>query len=250
MGSRLTGRAWYDPARVNIRNLRPPRTSGPAAGPAGGPDPRRGLVGLVDDDPQILRALGRLLRTAGYEVLPFASAEECLGGLDGLEPDCLLVDLALPGLDGLGLQRALVEREVASEVVFLTGHGDVPSSVQAFKHGALDFLEKPVEGDRLLAALDQAIARQAERRREGADLQRLRAAYETLTLREQEVLEEVVHGRLNKQVAGRLAIAEGTVKVHRRQVMRKMGADSLAELVRRAARLGIPAGGGVAPRSG
>jgi FixJ family two-component response regulator len=201
-----------------------------------------GVVGVVDDDPALCRALERLLRAKGYRVLPFATAEDCLSALDetGAEPDCLLVDLALPGLDGLGLQYELAERHLEIEVVFLTGHGDVPSSVEALKHGAVDFLEKPVDGERLLGALGEAVERRAVRRREREELAGIRARLDTLTPREKEVCELVVAGLLNKQVAGRLEITEGTVKVHRGKVMFKMQADSLAELVRMVSRLGIP----------
>lgn len=198
------------------------------------------VVGLVDDDPSMSKALQRLLRTEGYEVHAFTTAEECLSALEEFEPDCLLVDLDLPGLDGLGLQRALVERDIELEVVFLTGYGDVPSSVEALKSGAVDFLEKPVDRKRLLAALDVAIERHVAWHREHETYDILSAALGSLTPREREVLEEVVSGRLNKQIARRLGITEGTVKVHRRRVMRKMKAASLADLVRMASRLGIP----------
>jgi FixJ family two-component response regulator len=201
----------------------------------------RVTVGIVEDDPSVLRSLERLLRVAGYRVLPFSSAEECLARLGETQPDCLLLDLNLPGLDGLALQKTLAERHPAIGVVFLTGHGDVPSSVAALKRGAADFLEKPVDDQRLLAALGEAVGRAAAQRAELDEVKELDAVYGALTPREQEILSEVVSGRLNKQIALRLGIAEGTVKVHRGQVMRKMGADSLADLVRMASRLGLGA---------
>ena len=196
-------------------------------------------VGIVEDDPSVLRSLERLLRVAGYRVLPFSSAEECLARLGETQPDCLVLDLNLPGADGLALQRTLAERQPGIGVVFLTGHGDVSSSVAALKSGAADFLEKPVSDQLLLEALGEAVGRTAARRAELAEVKRLDTVYGDLTPREQDILREVVAGRPNKQIAMRLGITEGTVKVHRGQVMRKMGADSLADLVRMASRLGI-----------
>lgn len=196
-------------------------------------------VALVDDDEGLRRALERLLRAEGYDVIAYTSAEECLGQVEQACPDCLLLDLQLPGLSGLALQDLLAENGEGTEIVFLTAYGDVPSSVKALKGGAVDFLEKPVEEDRLLASLGKAIERSAARRRDRKELEAIAAAFDSLTPREQEVLREVVSGRLNKQIAGRLGIAEGTVKVHRGQVMRKMRASSLAALVRMASRLGI-----------
>lgn len=196
-------------------------------------------VALVDDDEGVRRALERLLRAEGYDVIAYTSAEECLGQVEQACPDCLLLDLQLPGLSGLALQDLLAENGEGTEIVFLTAYGDVPSSVKALKGGAVDFLEKPVEEDRLLASLGKAIERSAARRRDRKELEAIAAAFDSLTPREQEVLREVVSGRLNKQIAGRLGIAEGTVKVHRGQVMRKMRASSLAALVRMASRLGI-----------
>jgi FixJ family two-component response regulator len=198
------------------------------------------VVYVVDDDEGMRTALCRLLEAAGYEARPYASAGDFLlaEAIDG--PGCVLLDLKLPGPSGLDLQEALAKREDALPVVFLTGHGDVPSSVRALKAGASDFLTKPVEREPLLAAVDKALAEDAVRRAERAEQRALQERYETLTPREREVMAHVVAGRLNKQIAAEIGAAERTVKAHRAQAMEKMQVDSLADLVRAASRLGLP----------
>lgn len=200
-----------------------------------------GTVFLVDDDEALRRATARLLVAHGFDVRAFASAEEFVTAFDPEASGCLLLDMRMPGQSGLDLQRSLVERGAALPIVFLTGHADVPTSVHAMKRGAIDFLEKPVREEQLVEALGRALARDAELRTERAELARLRRRYEELTPREREVLAEVVAGQLNKQAANALGIAERTVKLHRARVLEKMRAESLADLVRMATRLGIGA---------
>lgn len=203
----------------------------------------RSTVFLVDDDDGLRRATARLLTSYGFEVCAFASAEEFLAAFDARAPGCLLLDLRMPGTSGLQLQEALAQRGAAPPIVFLTGHADVPASVMAMKRGAIDFLEKPVKEDELVAALERALELDAKRRGEREELEVLQGRYAALTPREREVLAEMIAGQLNKQAAFSLGIAERTVKLHRSRVMEKMGADSLPELVRMAGRLGLrPAG--------
>ena len=196
-------------------------------------------VFVVDDDPAVLKGICRLLRSAGLEALPFSSPQEFLARVDLETEGCAVLDLAMPGLDGLTLQRELSRRGSGIPVVFLTGHGDVPTSVQALKNGAADFLTKPVEDAVLLQAVRAALDADRTWRAARRDLAEIRRRLETLTPREREVLEGVVSGRLNKQVGSELGITEKTVKVHRGRVMEKMGASSLADLVRLAERAGI-----------
>ena len=193
-------------------------------------------VYVVDDEPAVRKGLWRLLRSAGYEVSTFASAEDFLQGLEPEAAGCAILDVAMPGLDGLALQRTLADRGAALPVLFLTGRGDVPASVKAMKAGATDFLTKPVDEDVLLEALRRALERGKAERESRRRLVEARERLEALTPREREVLEGVVAGRLNKQIAGDLGIAEKTVKVHRGRVMEKLGASSVAELVRLADR--------------
>jgi FixJ family two-component response regulator len=199
----------------------------------------RGTVHLVDDDEALRRATVRLLSSCGFEVRAFGSADEFLQAYDPSAPGCLLLDMRMPGRSGIELQEHLIERGCVPQTVFLTGHGDVPTSVRAMKSGAIDFLEKPVQEEALVAALERAIARDEEDRRARADLSVLKTRYESLTSREREVLVEIVAGQLNKQAARSLGIAERTVKLHRSRVLEKMRAPSLAELVRMAERLGL-----------
>lgn len=195
------------------------------------------VVFLVDDDEQLLRALGRLLRQHGFTTAAFASAEAFLREQDVSQPGCLVLDVNLPGLDGLALQRRLTERGASRPVIFLTGHGDIPASVQAIKAGAVDFLTKPVAGETLLAAVREALALDAQARREASSDALLRQRAASLTAREREVLQMLAAGKLNKQIAAELAIAEATVKFHRSRLMQRMQAHTVAELMHFAARL-------------
>ncbi len=207
------------------------------------------LVYIVDDDETVRAALQRLLRSVGLETAVFPSAREFLFHARPERPGCLVLDVRMPEMSGLDLQQVMREAGIELPVIFLTGHGDVPMSVRAMKAGAADFLQKPVLEQDLLDAVHRAIARDRARRSERADTEEIRARYGTLTPREREVLAHVVGGALNKQIAGRLGTVEKTIKVHRARVMEKMGAESVAELVRLAARLGI-AGPGDPDRSG
>jgi FixJ family two-component response regulator len=197
------------------------------------------IVFVVDDDASVREALERLIRSAGLRVEAFASAEEFLKRPRADAPSCLVLDVRLPDLSGLDLQRRMVDANNEIPIVFITGHGDIPTTVRAMKAGAVQFLTKPlVEGD-VLESIRDAIARDRTVRQQHAETSELRARFASLTPREEEVMEWVVSGLLNKQIAGELGISEETVKVHRGHVMRKMGADSLAELVRMSERLGI-----------
>lgn len=199
------------------------------------------IVYVVDDDASVREALSSLLRSSGFEVMSFASAEEFLAHRVDERASCLVLDVRLPGLSGLELQRDLAQRERTPPVVFITGHGDVPMSVRAMKAGAVEFLQKPFSDEELLGSIRAALQRdrgQSARRRE---VFQLRRRYETLTAREREVLAPIARGLLNKQVAAALGISEITVKVHRRHVMQKMGARSLPEIVRMVEKLGLDA---------
>ena len=201
--------------------------------------PPKETVFVVDDDPIMRRSLSRLLRAAGFEAAAFDSPEDFLRVVPSDSSGCAILDVAMPGLDGLALQRELSSRGSDLSIVFLTGHGDIPKTVQAMRSGAADFLAKPVEEDVLLAAVRRALdTNRAGRkaREESADIERRLG---TLTPREREVLELVVTGRLNKQIAAELGIAERTVKIHRSRVMEKMKAGSLADLVRLADRVRV-----------
>jgi FixJ family two-component response regulator len=196
-------------------------------------------VFLVDDDQALCIATTRLLAACGFTVRSFHSTESFLAQFDPKEPGCLLLDLRMPGQSGLELQQLLADRKVEIPIVFLTGHADVPTSVYAMKHGAVDFLQKPASEDDLVAALERALERDNAQRKDSAEHHALRTRYEKLTPREREVLAEIVAGQRNKQAAYSLGIAERTVKLHRSRVLEKMGADSLADLVRMAEHLGI-----------
>lgn len=187
---------------------------------------------VVDDDPAVRKSLARLLRSAAIDALTFASPEEFLAHVPTDAAGCLILDIQLPGLDGLALQRELAARASDLPIIFLTGHGDVPRSVEAMKRGASDFLTKPVEDEILLRAVRLALEADRRGRNTRAEASEIRRRLESLTPREREVMEGVVAGRLNKQIGGDLGISEKTVKVHRGRVMEKMGAASIAELVR------------------
>jgi len=203
------------------------------------PQPELPVIAIVDDDPSVREGLSSLIRSAGLKVETFTSAQEFLARPDTDAASCLVLDLQLPGLSGLDLQKRMAEVGLEIPIVFLTGHGNIPASVQAMKAGAVEFLTKPFDDEELLRAIQEAIDRDRHTRKQHADLRELRERYESLTAREQEVMQQVVSGRLNKQIAAELNITEFTVKIHRGRVMRKMHADSLADLVRMAENLGI-----------
>lgn len=204
------------------------------------PDPTVPTVYLVDDEPAVLSALSRLLRSHGWPVQPYGSARALLDALPGSAIGCAVMDLAMPEMDGMALQRALVERGSLLGVVFLTGHGDLGTGVRAMKSGAVDFLSKPLDESQLVAAVSAAVDRSVAAgalARQRADVL---ARVAMLTPREREVMQRVVTGALNKQIAADLGTVEKTIKVHRARVMEKMRARSLAELVRLADLAGLP----------
>ena len=189
-------------------------------------------VFLVDDDRSVLRAIGRLVRSAGWNVATFGSAQEFLDRQDPDAPGCLVLDLSMPGLNGLELQQALARAGHRLPIIFLTGHGDIPMSVRAMKSGALDFLSKPCADEELLSAIRLALSRDQQFRLERAEVRALAERFATLTPREHQVMLGVVAGQLNKQIAADLGTVEKTIKVHRARVMEKLGVTSVADLVR------------------
>src|SRR5262249_6230779 len=196
------------------------------------------IVFIVDDDPSMREALTRLLGTVGLRAEAFKTPQEFLKTKRPDAPSCLVLDVRLPGLSGLDLQRELANTDPPIQIVFITAHGDIPMTVQALKAGAVDFLTKPFRDEQLLDAVRQAINRDRAVRRQWADLAELRRRYESLTQREREVM-PLVTGLLNKQIAAQLHTSEATVKAHRAQLMRKMEADSVAQLVRIAEELSL-----------
>ena len=194
-------------------------------------------VFLVDDDPGVLKALTRLLRVAGHTVRAFASPQDFLAGHDPAVPGCAVFDVAMPGLDGLQLQAALTSGGIDRPVIFITGVGDIPTSVRAMKAGAVDFLTKPLDHRQLLAAVARAADMDAAARHRHSELASLRQRLATLTPREREVFGHVVAGRLNKQIAHELGTVEKTIKVHRGRMMSKLGVRTVADLVRLAAQV-------------
>jgi len=196
-------------------------------------------VFVVDDEPAVRKALSRLLRAAGFEVFEFASSEEFLRRLPPDAAGCATLDVHMPGLDGLDVQRELAARGISLPIIFLTGRGDVPKSVRAMKDGAVDFLTKPVDAEQLIRSVRQALDADRAGRAVRTEVVEIRRRLGTLTERERQVLDGVIAGRLNKQIGGTLGITEKTVKVHRGRVMEKMGVDSLAALVHVAQRAGI-----------
>jgi len=205
-------------------------------------------VFVVDDDASVRRALTRLLTATGYQTEDFASAEEFLACGHFDTPGCILLDVLMPGLNGLELQQALATAECQLPIVFITGHGDIPMTVRAMKAGAADFLPKPCNAEELLKIIAQALTKSRREQNERTEIVEIRHRLSNLTPREHEVLCHVIAGQLNKQIAADLGIAEKTIKIHRARVMEKMGTRSLAELVGMAARIGISASQGARPR--
>lgn len=197
------------------------------------------IVFVVDDDPSVRRSTERLIRSIGLEVQVFASARDFLKTPRPEKPACLILDLRLPGLNGMDLQQQLTESGIHIPIIFITGHGDIPTSVRAMKAGAVEFLTKPFRRRNLLDAVRAAIDRDRTARQERSEIKVLRQHYEQLTPREREVLPLVAAGLFNKEVAGKLTTTERTIKFHRAHIMRKMCVASLAELVRLVEKLGI-----------
>src|SRR5438477_12696364 len=194
--------------------------------------PPNSLVFAIDDDASVRKGLARLLRSAGYKSEFFKLASDFLTRPPHSGPSCVIVDVQMPGLNGIELQEDLIRRHREEQLVFITGHGDIPMCAQAMKAGAVDFLRKPFRGDELLQCVQNALVRSAVQRRHSTEKNRARRLLGLLTLREFEVMQLVITGMLNKQIAGEMGTAEKTVKVHRGRVMEKLGVASVAELVR------------------
>jgi FixJ family two-component response regulator len=200
------------------------------------------VVLVIDDDAGLRDALSSLFRSVGLQVKTYASAAEFLQSKLPDGPSCMVLDVRLPGLSGLDFQAELAKANIRIPIVFMTGHGDIPMTVRAMKAGAVEFLPKPFRDQDMLDAVQTGLEIDRDRRRHAADLSKLRVSFETLTPREQEIMALVTAGLMNKQIAGEIGVSEVTVKLHRGNVMRKMGAKSLAELVRMADALGIRGG--------
>jgi FixJ family two-component response regulator len=199
----------------------------------------KSLVFVIDDDASVRKGLTRLLRSSGYEPETFASASDFLARPSHSGPSCVIVDVQMPGINGMDLQETLIQRRREEQLVFITGHGDIPMCAQAMKAGAVDFLSKPFRSDELLQCVHDALIRSAKQRRSSAEKNNARRLLDLLTPREFEVMELVITGLLNKQIAGELGLAEKTIKVHRGRMMHKLGVTSVAELVRLIQRAGI-----------
>ena len=200
----------------------------------------KSIVFVVDDDASVREALKSLIRSVGLQVELFDSAQEFLQRKRPYGPSCVVLDVRLPGIGGLDFQRKLIEAKIPIPIIFITGHGDIAMSVRAMKAGAVEFLTKPFRDQDLLDAIQLALERDRVRRERELEIATLRERFELLTPREREVLPGVISGFLNKQIAAEIGTSETTVKVHRGQLMRKMGARSLPELVRMAEKIGIP----------
>ena len=211
-----------------------PADKGPASKATSAP-----TVIIVDDDTAVRTSLDMLFRSVGLGTLMFGSSAELLGGAMPGGPACIVLDVRLPGVSGLDLQGELARKGIEFPIIFLTGHGDIPMSVRAMKAGAVDFLSKPFRDQDMLDAVTAALKRDGERRTNAAAKESLRTQYESLTAREREIMGHVTAGLMNKQVAGLIGLSEITVKIHRGNVMRKMGVKTLADLVRKAEALGI-----------
>lgn len=202
---------------------------------------QRPAIVVIDDDPSMRRALDNLLKSVGFDVELFASPQEFLQSERPDRPGCIVLDVRFPGRSGLDMQRDLTQANTQLPIIFITGYGDIPMSVRAMKAGAVEFLTKPFRDQDLLDAVGTALEKDRTRRAGESRLAELRGRYNTLTARERQVMSLVAAGRLNKQIAGELGVSEMTVKMHRRQVMRKMQAAGVAQLVRLADQLGIGA---------
>ena len=200
--------------------------------------PKNSLVFVIDDDASVRKGLTRLLRSAGYKSEIFESASDFLTRPPHSGPSCVIVDVQMPGINGMDLQEALIQGRREEQLVFITGHGDIPMCAQAMKAGAVDFLPKPFRSDKLLQCVERALIRSAEQRRRSAEKNNARRLLDLLTPREFEVMQLVITGMLNKQIAGELGTADKTVKVHRGRMMQKLGVTSVAELVHLVQRAG------------
>ncbi|WP_426616015.1 response regulator transcription factor [Bradyrhizobium sp. McL0616] len=198
------------------------------------------IVRIVDDDPSMRRALSNLFQSVGLRVEAFGSAAEIMDAKPPAVPSCLVLDIRLPGSSGLDLQADLAKANIHTPIIFITGHGDIPMTVRAMKSGAVDFLTKPVRDQDMLDAVQAALERDRKRRDAEKSVSEVRSCFESLSARQRDVLSLVASGLMNKQVAAELGLAEITVKIYRGQIMRKMGARSLADLVRMTDALGIP----------